>query len=365
MKPLKTIQFSSLYKKTTSKTGLPPGTLVYTGSYAEKAPELTLIDYDDDEANLTEKRLESLQEAFICKDSKTVSWINIDGIHNVEIIEQIGKHFDLHSLVLEDIVHVGQRPKLEEFDDHLFIVLKMLSYNQQGHSVESEQVSMILGPNYLITFQEHPGDVFEQIRQRIRSGKGRIRKMGCDYLAYALVDAIVDNYFQILEIFGERIESLEESLLVDSGRDILHDIHHLKRELTLLRKSVWPLREMVAGMERMESPLIKKSTRIFIRDLYDHTIQIMDTVESFRDVASGLLDLYMSSVSNRMNAVMKVLTIIATIFIPLGFIAGIFGMNFEHMPELKLQWAYPVGFWAMIVFIVAGMVWFFKRKKWL
>ncbi|MHC5156739.1 MAG: magnesium/cobalt transporter CorA, partial [Planctomycetota bacterium] len=296
---------------------------------------------------------------------KTVSWINIDGIHNVEIIEQIGKHFDLHSLVLEDIVHVGQRPKLEEFDDHLFIVLKMLSYNQQDHSVESEQVSMILGSHYLLTFQEHTGDVFEQIRQRIRSGKGRIRKMGCDYLAYALVDAIVDNYFQILEVFGERIESLEESLLVDSGRDILHDIHHLKRELTFLRRSVWPLREMVAGMERMESALIKKSTRIFIRDLYDHTIQIMDTVESFRDVASGLLDLYMSSVSNRMNAVMKVLTIIATIFIPLGFIAGVFGMNFEHMPELKWQWAYPVGFWTMIVFIVAGMVWFFKQKKWL
>jgi magnesium transporter len=241
----------------------------------------------------------------------------------------------------------------------------MLSYNQQDHSVESEQVSMILGSHYLLTFQEHTGDVFEQIRQRIRSGKGRIRKMGCDYLAYALVDAIVDNYFQILEIFGERIESLEESLLVDSGRDILHDIHHLKRELTFLRRSVWPLREMVAGMERMESALIKKSTRIFIRDLYDHTIQIMDTVESFRDVASGLLDLYMSSVSNRMNAVMKVLTIIATIFIPLGFIAGVFGMNFEHMPELKWQWAYPVGFWTMIVFIVAGMVWFFKQKKWL
>jgi len=363
MKPLKTIQFSSLYKKTTPKTGLPPGTLVYTGSYAEKHPELTLIDYD--EANLTEKKLESVQEAFTCKDSKTISWINIDGVHDVDMIEQIGKHFDLHPLVLEDIVHVRQRPKLEEFDAHLFIVLKMLSYNQQTRSVESEQVSMILGPNYLITFQEHPGDVFEQIRERIRSGKGRIRKMNSDYLAYALIDAIVDHYFQILEIFGERIESLEESLLTDSGRDILHEIHHLKRELTLLRKSVWPLREMVAGLERMESALIKKGTRVFIRDLYDHTIQIMDTIESFRDVASGLLDLYMSSVSNRMNAVMKVLTIIATIFIPLGFIAGVFGMNFENMPELKWQWAYPVGFWTTIVFIVAGMAWLFKRKKWL
>jgi len=363
MKPLKPLKFSSLYKKTTLKTGLPPGTLVYTGAHADKSPELTLIDYD--EANLTEKKLESVQETFICKDSKTVSWINIDGVHNVEIIEQIGKHFDLHSLVLEDIVHVRQRPKIEEFEDHLFIVLKMLSYNERSQSVESEQVSMILGSHYLLTFQEHTGDVFEQIRQRIRSGKGRIRKMGSDYLAYALIDAIVDNYFHILEVFGERIESLEESLLSNSGRDILHDIHHLKRELTLLRKSVWPLREMVSGLERMESALVKKGTRIFIRDLYDHTIQIIDTIESFRDVASGLLDLYMSSVSNRMNAVMKVLTIIATIFIPLGFIAGVFGMNFENMLELKWQWAYPVGFWSLIVLIVAGMVWFFKRKKWL
>ena len=363
MKPFKPIKFSSLYKKAPTKTGLPPGTLLYTGSHAGKAPELTLIDYD--EANLTEKKLQSVQEAFICKDSKTVSWVNIDGIHDIGIIEQIGKHFDLHPLVQEDIVHVGQRPKMEEYDTHLYIVLKMLSYNPQAHSVESEQVSMILGPHYLLTFQEHTGDVFEQIRERIRSGKGRIRKMNSDYLAYSLIDAIVDNYFQILEMFGERIESLEESLLIDSGRDILHEIHHLKRELTLLRKSVWPLREMVSGLERMESALIKKGTKVFIRDLYDHTIQIMDTIESFRDVASGLLDLYMSIVSNRMNAVMKVLTIIATIFIPLGFIAGVFGMNFEHMPELKWQWAYPFGFWTLIVLLVAGMFYLFRRNKWL
>ena len=363
MKSLNPIKFSSLYKKAPQKTGLPPGTLVYTGSYVDKPLELTLIDYD--EANLNEKKLESVEDIFACKDSSTVSWINIDGIHNVEMIEQIGKHFDLHSLVLEDIVHVGQRAKLDEFDQHLFIVLKMLSYNEQTHAVENEQVSMVLGPGYLLTFQEHPGDVFEQIRQRIRSAKGRIRKMGSDYLAYTLMDSIVDEYYKILEIFGERIETLEDSLLSNSDHDILHEIHHLKRELTLLRRSVWPLREMVSALDRSEGSLIQKSTKIFLRDLYDHTIQIMDTIESFRDVASGLLDLYMSMVSNRMNNVMKVLTIIATIFIPLGFIAGVFGMNFENMPELKWWWAYPVGFWVLIAAIVVGMVIFFKRKKWL
>lgn len=363
MKPLKAIKFTSLYKKTSQKAGLPPGTLVYTGTHADKPTTLTLIDYD--EKNLNERRLDTVQESFICKDSGTVSWINIDGVHDVGIVEQIGSHFDLHSLVLEDIVHVRQRPKLEDYDTHLYIVLKMLSYDPKTCSVESEQVSIILGPNFLLTFQEHAGDVFEQIRQRLRSNKGRIRKMGTDYLAYALVDAIVDNYFQILEVFGERIESLEEALLSNSERDILHDIHHLKRELTLLRRSIWPLRELVAGLDRTESPLIKKGTRFFIRDLYDHTIQIMDTIESFRDVASGLLDLYMSIVSNRMNAVMKVLTIIATIFIPLGFIAGVFGMNFEGMPELSWQWSYPIGFWSLIILLSGGMFYLFRRNKWL
>jgi magnesium transporter len=337
--------------------------MVYTGSYADKPVTLTLIDYD--EKNFTERQLGSVEESFVFKDSKTVSWINVDGVHDIGVIEQIGKHFGLHLLILEDIVHVGQRPKMEEHDAHLYIVLKMLSYDPQIRAVESEQVSMVLGPNYLLTFQEHPGDVFEQIRQRIRIDKGRIRKMGSDYLAYALIDAIVDNYFQILEAFGEQIESLEESLLGNSGRDILHDIHRLKRELTLLRKSIWPLRELVAGLDRSETGIMKKETRIFVRDLYDHTIQIMDTIESYRDVASGLLDLYLSIVSNRMNAVMKVLTIIATIFIPLGFIAGVFGMNFENMPELKWHWAYPVGFWSLILLLGAGMFYLFRRNKWL
>lgn len=360
---LEHLKLPALYKKTPHKTGLPPGTLIYTGTRKQEPVQIALIDYD--QSQLEERQLDSIQQMSELSKTDSNSWVNLDGIHNVELIEQIGQQFQLHPLVLEDIVHVGQRPKVEDYDTYLYIVLKMLQYNKDSRTVESEQVSIILSQHCLVTFQERPGDVFEAVRQRIRSCKGRIRKMGCDYLAYALIDAIVDEYFTILEIFGERIETLEEVLLSDSDRDIFHDIHHLKRELTLLRRSIWPLREMVLGLDRSENALVKKPTKIFLRDLYDHTIQIMDTIESFRDVASSLLDLYMSMVSNRMNNVMKVLTIIATIFIPLGFIAGVFGMNFENMPELTWQWAYPVGFWAVIAAIVVGMFMFFMKKKWL
>jgi magnesium transporter len=360
---LEHLKLPTLYKKTSQKTGLPPGTLIYTGTRKQEPIRIELIDYDENQ--LEEKKLESVQQITELQKTDSNSWINLDGIHNVEFIDQIGQQFRLHPLVLEDIVHVGQRPKLEDYDTYLYIVLKMLQYNETSRTVESEQVSMILGPHYLMTFQEHAGDVFESVRQRIRSTKGRIRKMGCDYLAYALMDAIVDEYFKILEAFGERIEAIEESLLNNSNRDIFHEIYHIKRELTLLRKSVWPLREMIAGMDRSEAGIMAKNTKLFLRDLYDHTIQIIDTIESFRDVSSGLLDLHMSMVSNRMNNVMKVLTIIATIFIPLGFIAGVFGMNFDNMKELRWQWAYPTGFWTLIVAIVIGMFVFFKRKKWL
>ena len=360
---LNKLKLPSLYEKKPQTTGLPPGTLIYNGPKKQEKVRISLIDYD--QTKLEEKPLDSIDLFSALSQTDSNSWINIDGIHDVALIEQIGGQFELHALVLEDIVHVGQRPKMEEYEKSLYVVLKMLQYNEQKETVESEQVSMILGPHYLVTFQEHAGDVFEIVRQRIRSGKGRIRKMGCDYLAYALIDAIVDNYFHILETFSERIERLEEVLLNDPTDEVLVHIHSLKRELTLLRRSVWPLRELVAGLERTESALIKKGTKVFLRDLYDHTIQIIDTIESFREVVSGMMDLYMSVVSNRMNAVMKVLTIIATIFMPLGFVAGIFGMNFEHMPELKWQWAYPVGFWVVIVVIMATMVIYFKRKKWL
>ncbi|MCJ7693106.1 MAG: magnesium/cobalt transporter CorA, partial [Sedimentisphaerales bacterium] len=301
---------------------------------------------------------------FQFKTTPTVTWINIDGLHDIQVIEKIGKNFDFHPLILEDILNTGQRPKFEDFENYIFIVLKMLTYDDDEETIKSEQVSMILGHNFVISFQEIQGDVFENIRERIRTAKGRIRKMSCDYLLYTLLDAIVDNYFAIMEKFGEKIESLEEQLVSDPDEKILQKIHSMKRELISLRKSVWPLRELVSGLQRSESELISEPTIIYFRDVYDHTIQVIDTVETFRDMVSGMLDIYLSSISNRMNAVMKVLTIIATIFIPLTFVAGIYGMNFKFMPELEWKWGYFIVLIIMAV-AAAAMLIYFRRKKWL
>jgi len=293
-----------------------------------------------------------------------VTWINIDGVHQLEIIEKIGELFKIHPLVLEDIVNTGQRPKMEDFVDYIFLTLKMLRYFEGEKETKTEQVSMILGSNFVISFQESEGDVFDPIRERLRADKGRIRKMGADYLAYALMDAVVDNYFTILEKLGEGIEDMEEELVVNPTLETLQAIHHLKREMIFPRKSVWPLREVINRLERWESSLIKKSTSIYLRDLYDHTIQVIDSIETFRDVLSGMLDIYLSSVSNRMNEVMKVLTIIATIFIPLTLVAGIYGMNFRFMPELETSVGYPIVLLLMLCIGVL-MISYFRKKRWL
>jgi magnesium transporter len=351
-----------LGKKISNKVGLPPGTLVHIGERKTEEVKIAIIDYD--QKDYQEKEAEKIEECFPFKDKPTVTWINIDGLQEVEIIEKIGAHFGIHPLVLEDIVHTGQRPKAEDLGDYLFIVLKMLYHDESEDEMMGEQVSLLLGPNYVISFQEREGDIFNPIRERIRNSKGRIRKAGADYLAYALLDAIVDHYFVILEKLGEKIESLEEELVTNPTPETLQVIHTLKRNLIFLRKSVWPLREVISGLERGESPLITEPTGIYLRDVYDHTIQVIDTIETFRDMVSGMLDIYLSSISNRMNEVMKVLTIIATIFIPLTFIAGVYGMNFKFMPELEWHWGYFV---ALVVMgsIVGSMVLYFKRKRWL
>ncbi len=349
-------------KRHSKKAGLPPGTLVHIGEKKIDVVRITYIDYD--EQNFEEKQVTNIEECFKFKDTKTVTWINIDGIHDIVLIEKLGKQFDLHPLILEDILNTDQRPKLEDFDNYLFIVLKMLSYNDEKQMVEAEQVSLVLGNNFLISFQERVGDVFEIIRDRIRNAKGRIRKMGADYLAYTLMDAIVDSYFAVLEKLGEKIESMEEQLVTDPGEKTPQQIHSLKREMIFLRKSVWPLREVISGLQRADSQLIDESTGIYLRDVYDHTIQIIDTIESSRDMVSGMLDIYLSSISNKMNAVMKVLTIIATLFIPLTFVAGIYGMNFENMPELKWRWGYAC-VWAVMATVAVIMLFYFRRKKWL
>jgi magnesium transporter len=271
----------------------------------------------------------------------------------------------LHPLVLEDILTTDQRPKMEDYDEYLYIVLRMLYYNDDhDDEVTTEQMSLILGMNFVLSFQERESDIFTPIIERMRNGKGRLRRMGADYLAYALMDSIVDHYFVILEKLGEKIEYLEDQLVVQATPATLQQIHGLKREMIFLRKSVWPLREVVGRMERGGSPLIRESTLVYLRDIYDHTIQVMDTIETFRDILSGMLDIYLSSISNRMNAVMKVLTVIATIFMPLTFIAGVYGMNFKYMPELEWHWGYPA-IWGLMVTIALFMLYFFKKKKWL
>ena len=353
---------SRLFYRKARKAGLPPGTLVFTGEQKIEKAQIRILDYGVD--HFREKTCERLEECLPLQDSAAVSWINIDGLHEVEIIEKLGNHFGIHALTLEDIVNIDQRPKLENLGDYLFIILKMMSFNKSENRIEAEQVSLIIGSNYVLSFQEKIGDVFEEIRGRIRNSLGRIRSMGADYLAYALMDAIVDNYFIVLEIVGDQIESLEDEVMTNPTTATMQTLQKIKRRLLFLRKSVWPLREVISNLDRGEMPLIKKQTNPFFRDIYDHTIQVVEMVETMRDMNSGMFDMYLSSISNRMNEVMKVLTIIATIFIPLTFIAGIYGMNFEYMPELSWRWAY-FAVWSVMVVVVAGMIVYFKRKRWL
>ena len=350
------------FKKRDKTLMKPPGTLVYIGDKKIEKAKITIIDYNEKE--YSEKKDVNVEECRSYVKTSTVSWININGIHEADIIERIGEQFGIHSLFLEDIMNTGQRPKIEAFDGQIFIVLKMLTYNEKAMEVESEQVSIVLGSNFVLSFQEREGDVFDSIRERIKTSKGRIRKMGADYLAYSLIDAIVDYYFVILENLGEKIEALEEELIENPTPQTSAKIHNLKNELIYVRRSVWPLRELVNNLERSESKLIKKKTLPFLRDVHDHTINIIDTIEAFRDALSGIRDTYLTLVSNRMNETMKVLTVIATIFIPLTFIAGIYGMNFQFMPELGWKWSYPT-VWGVIVAVGIAMIFFFKRKKWL
>jgi magnesium transporter len=357
-----------LMKKHSKARGLTPGTVVFIGDKKLEKTQIRVIDYDREK--LDERKVESVEDCFPFKEKPTITWINIDGLHEVQVIEKIGQHFEIHPLILEDIANTGQRPKLDVSDNSIFLSLKMLTMEGEASSIKREQFSFVVGTDYVISFQERIGDVFEPVRERIRKQVPRTRFMSSDYLAYALLDAVVDGYFSVLETLSERIEAIEERLLDDPGPESLESIHQLRRELVLMRKAVWPLREVIGGLERMDSKFVHSSTRIYLRDLYEHTVQVVDTVETFRDMVSGLLDIYLSSVSNRMNEVMKVLTIIATIFIPLGFLAGVYGMNFNtsvsalNMPELGWRYGYVL-FWTLTFLIGGGLFLYFKRKKWL
>lgn len=342
--------------------GLPPGTIISPEGGSAGNVRITVFDYDQD--HVEEREVRNIEECYDFRDQATTTWINIDGVHDTDLISKIDSHFGIHPLILEDIVQTGQRPKLDDFGSYLFILFKMVYWNADEEDVNAEQVSLLAGTNYVISFQEKPGDVFDKIRERIRQGKGRIRKMGADYLAYCLLDAVVDNYFLVLEKFDETETQLDERIMNGYSIEVSRQLHTAKRNLIFLKKQIWPLRDVIGGMIRSESRLIQDSTDIYLRDLYDHTIQVMDSIESFREMLSGLHDVYLAMMSNRMNEVMKVLTIFAAIFIPLTFIAGVYGMNFDYMPELHWKWGYA-GVLGVMTMLALGMIIFFRRKKWI
>jgi magnesium transporter len=349
-------------KERSVKSGLPPGTLVHIGEKSDREIRISVTDYS--ETVCEEKEITALKECFYFTDPSIKSWINVEGLHEIEVIQQVGECQGLHPLVLEDILNTDQRPKLEDYGEYLYIVLKTFR-NDKGGDIVTEQVSLILGANFVITFQEGiRSDIFSSIRERIRNGKGRVRSMGTDYLTYCFMDAIVDNYFVVLEQAEERIEVLEDEVVTKPSPETVQKLHKLKREMIFLRKAVWPLREVLAAMTRRESKLITDPVMIYLRDVYDHVIQVIDIIEVCRDMLSGMLDIYLSSMSNRLNEVMKFLTVIATIFMPLSFLASMWGMNFKNMPELDSKWGYPIALGIMASVAVSMIVWF-RKKRWL
>ena len=348
--------------KLSKKAGMPPGTLRLDGEPPAGPVRITVIDYDAE--HVEERKVGAIEECFPYRDTETVTWINIDGLANTEVIEKIGRHFSIHPIILEDLLNIDQRPKMEDLENYLYLNLKMLMLPEGSREIKVEHVSLIIGKNYLISFQEDIGDVFDPVRDRIRKEGGRVRKSGPDYLAYALIDNIVDNYFVVMEKIEEWVEALEEELVVNATRESLQKINRLKKDMLFLRKAVWPLREMILALEREESPLIREDTHIYLRDVYDHAIQVIDTLETFRDMVSGMIDIYLSGLSYRMNEIMKVLTLIATIFIPLTFVAGVYGMNFRNMPELGWEFGY-YAVWGIMIAIVVIMLVYFRKREWI
>lgn len=341
---------------------LSPGTVAYTGKKITTQTQLDIIDYSKESYSRFETH--EIDEVFKYEDASHITWINVNGLGNSNDIITLGNHFDLHPLIQEDIVTTNQRPKIDEYDDYLFIVFKMLHYDEDGQ-LTNEHVSMVMGNDYLVTFQESEGDVFADLRDRLEHGKGRIRGAGSDYLMFAILDAVVDNYFGVIEFLSNKVELLEDKLFDDQEDDnITQEIQELKREILRIRRAVLPLREVINRLEKIETPLIEDRTNKYIRDLYDHIIQVNESVEIYREMIWSLMDMYMTTLSNKMNEVMKVLTIMASIFIPLTFLAGIYGMNFDNMPELHFKYSYFYLLGVMVLVII-GMVYYFKRKKWL
>jgi len=350
-------------KSRANKIGKAAGALVYVGERRIDKVRIAIIDYDK-EGFFQELSNASIEDLARGKNDDTTTWINISGLHDTEFIAEIGRYFNLHPLLVEDILNTDQRPRLESYDDYIYCVLKMLKWQEENAAIEIEQVSILIGKTYVLSFEEGQDDIFNPLRQRLNNEQGRLRNCGSDYLAYAILDTIVDNYFLILEQLSEQLERLEDEVITSPAPNTLDTIQKLKREIIYIQKFVWPLREAIGRLSRGDISLFDQHTLIYVRDVYEHVIQIIDSVETFRGIISGLLEIYLSSVSNKMNEIMKVLTIIATIFIPITFLTSLYGMNLPNMPELNWPFAYPL-LWILIFLISGVLLLYFKRRGWL
>jgi magnesium transporter len=346
-----------LFQRRRVEPGTPPGTIVVPPG--AQPPVMSLFAYEGERCIEAHPKTAAEVEQF--RNKHPVIWLNIDGLGDVALLQDLARLFHLHPLAMEDVVNTHQRPKVDQYEGSMFIVMRMMQRNETLHS---EQVSIFVGKGFVLTFQENlPGDSFEPVRLRLRGG-GPLTSRGADYLAYRLLDAIIDGYFPLLEQYGELLEALEEEVLLTPSRLTLLRVHAIRHDLLQLRRAIWPAREAINSLVRDPNPLIQADTRLYLRDAYDHTVQLMDFLETYRELGSDLRDLYMSATGNRLNEIMKVLTIISTIFIPLTFIAGVYGMNFDFMPELHTRWAYPLTLLAMAVIAIA-LLFYFRRKGWI
>lgn len=344
---------------------LPPGSLVHIGKQQNTPVNIRIIEYDKQSYKEIEgATLEDCKNWHQHKKEGHIQWICVDGMHQTEIIATLGGIWDLHSLVMEDLLNSSQRAKIDDYEEYLYIVVRMLNYNQQAQEVENEQISLIQGDNFVIFIQERPSSLFNSILQRLRDSKGRLRVLGSDYLVYRLIDTIVDHYFVTLETIGSKIDILQNELFTNHSSELLQQIQQLKQDLTLLRRAVWPLREVISNLQQRQRDAAASEVAVYLRDLYDHVVQVIDIIEGFKDTTSGMIDIYMSASSNRLQEVMKVMTMFSVIFAPLTFIAGVYGMNFSVMPELKWQWGY-LYVWCLMLLITASMLYYFYKKRWI
>lgn len=358
------IKNSGLYKilPKTGKVASSPWTIKYIWKKRDTKVKINLINYN--ETIYSEQKLSSIKDTLAFNTEKSIKWINVTWVHNEKIIHEIGEQYGIHPLVLEDVANTTQRPKIEEYEDYLFIIIKIITYSIETHEVIIEQVSLLVWDDYVISFQEKENEVFKWIIERIRNKKGKICRLWSDYLMYAIIDAVVDQYFLVIEQISEKMEELEDELMFSANQNLLNKIYSIKKEIVYLKKSIWPIREVINSLQLAENKIINKHTYIYLRDVYNHTIQVIETVETFRDLTSGMLDLYLSTVSNKLNEIMKVLTIFSAIFIPLTFLAWVYWMNFKFMPELWMKWTYPA-WWIFCIILTTTMIVIFRKKKWL